>query len=65
MDWILLIKALCLVLVIEGLPLALAPERMRRAALELARLDGRILRFCGLVAMAVGAGILLLLRPGM
>jgi len=41
MDLGLLIKALCLVLVIEGIPLFLAPNRAREAALQVARMPGR------------------------
>lgn len=62
MDASVLIKALCLVLVIEGIPLFLAPARMRRAARELADLDSRVLRLIGLAAMLLGAGLLLLTR---
>ncbi|MEQ3724911.1 DUF2065 domain-containing protein [Alcanivorax sp.] len=62
MDFSLLIKALCLVLIIEGLPLFLAPQRARQAALQVARLDGRLLRIMGLVLMLLGAGLLLLMR---
>lgn len=57
-----LLKALSLVLVIEGVPLVLAPDRMRRAAREVAGLDSRVLRIAGLVIMLLGAGLLLLLR---
>ena len=57
-----LIKALCLVLVIEGIPLFLAPGRARRAALQVARLDSRLLRIIGLVLMVLVAGLLLLMR---
>lgn len=62
MDFSLLIKALCLVLIIEGLPLFLAPVRARQAALQVARLDSRLLRIMGLVLMLLGAGLLLLMR---
>ncbi len=58
MDFSLLIKALCLVLVIEGIPLFLAPERARMAALQVARMPGRTLRILGLVLMVLGAGLL-------
>lgn len=58
MDLSILIKALCLVLVIEGIPLFLAPDHARRAALEMVRLDGRTLRVIGLVLMVLGAGLL-------
>jgi uncharacterized protein YjeT (DUF2065 family) len=62
MDFSLLIKALCLVLIIEGLPLFLAPQRARQSALQVARLDSRLLRIIGLVLMVLGAGLLLLMR---
>ena len=62
MDLGLLIKALCLVLVIEGIPLFLAPNRAREAALHVARMPGRTLRILGLVLMILGAGLLLLMR---
>ena len=56
------LQALCLVLVIEGIPLFLAPDGLRRAARELSGLDSRVLRIIGLVAMLLGAGLLLLIR---
>jgi len=62
MDFSLLIKALCLVLVIEGIPLFLAPNRAREAASQVARMPGRSLRILGLVLMVLGAGLLLLMR---
>lgn len=62
MDLGLLIKALCLVLVIEGIPLFLAPNHAREAALQVARMPGRTLRILGLVLMILGAGLLLLMR---
>jgi len=62
MDLGLLIKALCLVLVIEGIPLCLAPNRAREAALQVARMPGRTLRILGLVLLILGAGLLLLMR---
>lgn len=57
-----LLQALCLVLVIEGIPLFLAPDGMRRAAREIAGLDSGVLRIIGLAAMLLGAGLLLLIR---
>ena len=62
MDASVLITALCLVLIIEGIPLVLAPARMRQAARELAELDSRVLRLIGLAAMLLGVGLLLLTR---
>ena len=61
MDWALLAKALCLVLVIEGIPLFLAPHRMRETAATVARMSDSVLRTTGLVAMVSGAGLLVLL----
>lgn len=49
-------------LIIEGLPLFLAPMRAHQAALQVARLDSRLLRIMGLVLMVLGAGLLLLMR---
>ncbi|MDX1802682.1 MAG: DUF2065 domain-containing protein [Alcanivorax sp.] len=62
MDFSVLIKALCLVLVIEGIPLFLAPDRAREAALQVARLPGRSLRILGLVLMVVGASLLVVMK---
>lgn len=62
MDWSLLFKALCLVLVIEGILLFAAPSRLREASQLLARLDDRTLRLIGLVAMLAGAGLISLFR---
>ena len=61
MDWLLLFKALCLVMVIEGIPLFLAPGRVREAASIVSRMDDRTLRLLGFFAMFTGAGILTLL----
>jgi len=59
-DWILLGKALCLVLVIKGLVLALAPQRLRAAAALVLQLDNRALRGIGMASMLLGAALLLL-----
>lgn len=59
-DWILLGKALCLVLVIEGLVLVLAPQRLRAAAALVLQLDNRALRGIGMASMLLGAALLLL-----
>lgn len=64
MDWDLLLKALCLVAVIEGTTLALMPRRVRDAAALMARLDDRSLRSIGLAVMLAGALFLWLLKPG-
>jgi hypothetical protein len=59
-DWILLGKALCLVLVIEGLVLALVPQRLRAVAALVLQLDNRVLRGIGMASMLLGAALLLL-----
>lgn len=61
MDWTLVLQALCLVLVVEGIPLFLAPSRMRAAAALLIQTPERVLRGVGLVFMVVGAGLIFLL----
>lgn len=61
LDWMLLGKALCLVAVIEGLVLAVAPQRMRKVAVMALQLDDRALRTLGLISMLIGAAFLLLL----
>lgn len=61
MDWTLLLKALCLVLVIEGIPLFLAPHRMRAAAAMLLQLNDRSLRIIGLTSMLLGATLIFIL----
>lgn len=60
-DWILLGKALCLVVILEGLAYAVGPRRMRSAAAMIIQLDDRTLRSLGLAAMVIGALFLLLL----
>ena len=64
MNWGLLAMALCLVAIIEGMTLALAPSRIRDVAAMLARLDDRTLRTVGTVAMLAGAFFLWLLKNG-
>lgn len=60
-DWLLLGKAVCLVAVIEGLVLALAPQRIRVAAAMILQQNGRNLRFLGLISMLIGAACLMIL----
>ncbi|AJD49558.1 hypothetical protein A167_03276 [Alcanivorax sp. S71-1-4] len=62
MDWTLLLSALCLVLVLEGIALFLSPRHLREAAAMLSRMDDRTLRALGFLAMAAGAGLLILLK---
>ena len=61
MDWLLLGKALCLVVVIEGLFYALAPRGMRQAASMISRMDEQKLRSTGISAMVIGGLILFLI----
>lgn len=61
MDWLLIGKALCLVVILEGLAYALAPRGMRDAALMISQLDERTLRSAGLVALLTGAVLLFVL----
>lgn len=62
MEWSDLLTALGLVLVIEGVFPALNPEGVRRAWLLLAQLPAPQLRKVGIVAVLVGAAIVLLVR---
>ena len=52
--WIDLGRALCLVLVIEGLLLFAAPARWRPMLLRIASLDDREMRTAGLLGIIVG-----------
>lgn len=60
--WLELARAFCLLLVLEGVLPFLAPARWRNVASMLAQIDERTMRILGLVSMAVGAGLLLLLK---
>ena len=53
-----LYAALCLVLVIEGLVLVLAPRSWQRMMREASEFDPRKLRLVGAMAMIVGAIVL-------
>lgn len=55
-------RALCLVLIIEGILPFLCPGRWRQAVAMLAEVDDRQLRIMGLVTMLAGVGLLYLLR---
>lgn len=54
--------AIALVLIVEGLVLALAPRRIVEALAFLARLDPETRRLIGLVALASGTALLALAR---
>ncbi len=58
------ILAIGLVLVVEGLALALAPRRMEDALRALAALGLDQRRGVGLVALALGVGLIWLVRGG-
>lgn len=54
--------AVGLVLVVEGLAYALAPSFIRRMAEQLPRLGDEQLRLFGVVALAIGVGLVYLAR---
>lgn len=55
-------KALCLMLVLEGIMPFLYPGRWRRLVATLAMVNDRQLRIMGLASMLLGAGLLYLIR---
>ncbi|WP_226665444.1 DUF2065 domain-containing protein [Microbulbifer aggregans] len=60
--WEELARALCLLLIIEGILPFLYPERWRALVQRLASVDNRSLRTAGLISMLAGAALLTLLR---
>lgn len=60
--WEDLLRALALVMVIEGLMPFLAPERWREMMLRVSTVDGRTLRIFGAVLIGAGVVVLHLLR---
>lgn len=54
-------RAVCLMLVLEGIIPFLYPHRWRKLVAQLANVDDRQLRIMGLVSMLLGAGCLFLL----
>lgn len=60
--WELLLTALGLMLVLEGITPFLSPRRLRELLLQVARMDDRSLRIAGLCAMLIGLGLLYLGR---
>jgi uncharacterized protein YjeT (DUF2065 family) len=54
--------ALCLVLVIEGIIPFLYPGRWKTMVAQLAEVDDRSMRIIGFISMAVGTGILYLIK---
>ncbi len=62
MDWQLLLMALGLALIIEGLPYFLHPEGALRTLRRLEELDPFVVRALGFSALAIGVIILLVGR---
>lgn len=60
--WNDLLAALALVLVIEGLMPFLSPAGFRRTMEQVSRIPDRTLRTIGLASMAVGVGLLYVVR---
>lgn len=57
-----LLRALCLVLILEGIMPFLYPRRWRQMAVILATTNDKKLRLLGLVSMLTGLGFLYLMR---
>ena len=62
MDWSDLVTALGLVLVIEGLLLALFPDGLKRMIAEIMGKPSESLRVGGVVSAAIGVGVIWLVR---
>jgi uncharacterized protein YjeT (DUF2065 family) len=60
MNWNVLFQAVCIALLLEGIPLFMAPRHMRASAAVLSRLDDFTLRIIGLVVMLLGVGLMVL-----
>lgn len=60
--WIDLAKAVCLMLVLEGIIPFLYPRRWRNLVAHMALINDRQLRIMGLVSMAVGVIVLTLIK---
>ena len=60
--WESLLRAFCLMLVLEGIMPFLYPRRWRQLVATLANVEDRSLRLMGLVTMLVGLGLLYLLH---
>lgn len=59
--WEDLLRAFCLMLVIEGILPFLYPNRWRRMIATLAEVSTRQLRIMGLISMLVGAAVLFII----
>ncbi len=55
-------RALCLLLVLEGILPFLYPARWRQLLASLAQVSDRQLRFAGLLCMLLGTGLLYMLK---
>jgi uncharacterized protein YjeT (DUF2065 family) len=60
--WTDLIRAVALLLVLEGIMPFVMPSRWRENLLRMASLNDRVLRFVGLTSMTIGLVILQLAR---
>jgi uncharacterized protein YjeT (DUF2065 family) len=60
--WPDLLRALCLVMVIEGIIPFLYPARWRKMAVSLATTDDRSLRLAGFASIVIGVSLLYLTR---
>ncbi|NJM10901.1 MAG: DUF2065 domain-containing protein [Synechococcaceae cyanobacterium SM1_2_3] len=60
--WDNLLAAFGLMLVLEGILPFLSPRALRQTLLQMAKLEDRILRFAGLVSMALGLLVLYFFR---
>jgi len=61
-NWEILLTALGLLLIVEGILPFLSPGRLRKMLLEVSSLDDRTLRLAGLAAMLAGLLVLYLAR---
>lgn len=61
-DWQLLLAALALMLVVEGILPFLSPRTLRNIMLNVVGMDDRSLRIGGLVSMAIGVVLLYLVH---
>ena len=60
--WDDLMRAMCLMLVLEGLLPAVAPQRWRTAVQAFAQADPAFIRKAGIACMLAGAGLLYLIH---
>jgi uncharacterized protein YjeT (DUF2065 family) len=62
MNWSLLFEAVCIALLLEGIPLFMVPKKMRASATILSQLDDFTLRIIGLVVMLLGVGLMVMVN---